>query len=232
MTVLQQNKMGWLVGIALAAGAACHAATEYTSERYDVILDRSPFGSDPLSTVSTPNANAQAQATVAALEKAYRLSFLLETETGEVRAGFQNLKPKKGEPISSVIMVDESFMGMKLKSIDMINSQATLEHNGQPVIFQLAKRVEQAKVVPVRPTSQLSRRSGSGFRRTQPAKQATPPQPKLSPEEQLIRREEIRKNLQDYQMEVIRKGMPPLPVPLTQEMDDQLVNEGVLPPTQ
>ena len=57
-----------------------------------------------------------------------------------------------------------------------------------------------------------------------------PPEPKLSPEEQRLRREEIRANLQDYQMEVIRSGMPPLPIPLTQEMDDQLVSEGVLPP--
>ena len=30
-------------------------------------------------------------------------------------------------------------------------------------------------------------------------------------------------------MEVLRKGMPPLPVPLTPEMDAQLVSEGVLP---
>ena len=32
-------------------------------------------------------------------------------------------------------------------------------------------------------------------------------------------------------MEVIRKGMPPLPIPLTKEMDDQLVAEGILPPS-
>ena len=31
-------------------------------------------------------------------------------------------------------------------------------------------------------------------------------------------------------MELIRNGMPPLPVPLTTEMDDQLVSEGILPP--
>jgi len=31
-------------------------------------------------------------------------------------------------------------------------------------------------------------------------------------------------------MEVIRSGMPALPIPLTPEMDDQLVSEGILPP--
>ena len=31
-------------------------------------------------------------------------------------------------------------------------------------------------------------------------------------------------------MEVIRQGLPPLPIPLTPEQDSQLVKEGVLPP--
>lgn len=36
--------------------------------------------------------------------------------------------------------------------------------------------------------------------------------------------------LERFQQEVIRKGMPALPIPLTKEMDDQLVREGILPP--
>ena len=40
---------------------------------------------------------------------------------------------------------------------------------------------------------------------------------------------ELEKHLQDYQMEVIRKGLPAHPIPLTKEMDDQLAKEGVLP---
>jgi len=45
----------------------------------------------------------------------------------------------------------------------------------------------------------------------------------------------LQKSLVGAQMELIRargtKG-PPLPLALTPEMDDQLVKEGVLPPTQ
>jgi len=224
----KNHRTAWVAGIALAIGAACLAETEYKPERYDVILDRSPFGSDPLSTVSTPDTSAQQRAAAAALEKTCRLSFLLESEAGEIRAGFQNLKPQKGDPSSSVIRIGESFMGMKLKSIDMGNSEATLEHNGKPITFQLSRAPDQAKPAP-QTTSSSSRRFGGGFR---PQTPAPPPAPKLSPEEQKKRREEIRKNLQDYQMHVIREGMPPLPVPLTKEMDDQLVAEGVLPPTE
>jgi hypothetical protein len=41
--------------------------------------------------------------------------------------------------------------------------------------------------------------------------------------------EEIGRLLQEYQKELIRKGMTPLPIPLTPETDRQLVEEGYLP---
>jgi hypothetical protein len=219
-----------LAGLVTVAAVTCFSATEYKPERYDVILDRSPFGADPLTGAAAAAATAQdkaAAAAAAALEKNFRLSFLLESQDGEIRAGFQNLKPKKGEPSSTIIMVGESFMGMKLKSIDFFNSEATMEHQGKPVIFQLSK-AQAAKVATKKP-AQPQRRFGGGFRRQAPQPEK-PKEPELSPEEQRIRREEIRANLQDYQMEVIRSGMPPLPIPLTPEMDDQLVAEGILPP--
>ena len=40
---------------------------------------------------------------------------------------------------------------------------------------------------------------------------------------------EVEKRLREYQMNLIRKGMTPLPIQLTPEMDAQLVKEGVLP---
>ena len=43
--------------------------------------------------------------------------------------------------------------------------------------------------------------------------------------------EDAEKMLQEYQMHLIRKGLAPLPLKLTPEMDDQLVKEGVLPAT-
>lgn len=224
----------WVVGIALAVSASCWADTEYTAERYELILDRSPFGADPLLGVELANSErekADAAAAVAAAAKELRLCFLLETESGEIRAGFQNLKAKQGDPKSIILLVGESFMGMKLLKIDMDDSQATLQSKGQPVVFELSKAPVSAKAAAV-PPQQPQRRFGGGFRRRtpQPKEPAKPPEPQLSPEEQRKRREEIRANLQNYQMEVIRSGMPPLPIPLTQDMDDQLVSEGILPP--
>lgn len=43
-------------------------------------------------------------------------------------------------------------------------------------------------------------------------------------------REELQTHLRDQQMDAIRSGKPPRPIPLTHEMESQLVEEGVLPP--
>ena len=56
------------------------------------------------------------------------------------------------------------------------------------------------------------------------------PNVKLTVQQQEQRKQEIQESLWQYQMDVIRAGLPPLPVPLTKQMDDQLVAEGVLPP--
>lgn len=221
----------------LVAGMAYAEATKYNPKRYDVILDRSPFGAEPLQGATGPGQSAAAAA--AAATKELRLCFLLESESGEVRAGFQNLKAKRGDPKSVVLMVGESFMGMKLLEIDLPGSQATMESRGKSVVFDLSKSPLSAKTSPAKAAASTSqkpvpqRRFGGGFRRRTPPPQKPtppPPEPKLSPEEQARRRAEVRANLEDYQMEVIRSGMPPLPIPLTPEMDRQLVDEGVLPP--
>ncbi len=49
-------------------------------------------------------------------------------------------------------------------------------------------------------------------------------------EDELIREAEIQSHLQNYQKELIRQGLPPLPIPLTPQTDAELVKEGVLAP--
>ncbi|WP_372807160.1 hypothetical protein [Pontiella sp.] len=215
-----------ILAMACAAGAG---AVEYKRERYQVILERSPFGEDPTlaqEDVNQAKEDAAAAAAAKALEKEIRLCFLMETDGGEFRAGFQNLKPQKGDPSSVLLMEGESFKGMKLSKIDIANNSATLINNGKPVTFELAKAPAAAK--PARPApSSTTRRFNQGFQR--PEQPTKPAQPELT-EEELAKRAEVQENLRQYQMEVIRAGMPPLPIPLTKDMDDQLVAEGVLPP--
>ena len=227
----KQSTIILCTGFALAfAPSGWAEKTEYTLERYDVIIERSPFGEDPLAPELVARQEAAAALAAAkALAKELRLCFLLEGESGEIRAGFQNLTAKPGDPRSVMLMVGDNFRGMKLTNIDLLNSSATLLHMGKPVTFELTKAPASARQGPPKAAPKKpERRFGGGFRR-KPPKPVKPPEPQLSPEEEAVRREEVRENLRQYQMEVIREGMPPLPIPLTQEMDDQLVSEGVLP---
>jgi hypothetical protein len=215
--------------ILIASGLTASAA-DYERDRYDVITERSPFGEDlMLAQEAAQDAKdaAAAAATAKQMEKELRLCYLLEAESGEIRAGFQNLKARPGQPQSIMLMVGESHNGMKLSDIDIENNSATLSLNGKPVTFELTKSAAPAPAAKV--AAQPARRFGTGFR-PKPPEQPKEPEPQLSPEEQAANREEIRENLRQYQMEVIRSGMPPLPIPLTKDMDDQLVAEGILPP--
>lgn len=242
MTGSRFNRLAAGLGILVWTTGVCHAqnaGTEYSRERYDVIVERSPFGADPLT--DTQAADQAADATLKTLEKELRLCFLLKSQSGDIRAGFQNIKARPGEPKSVMLMVGESFRAMKLLEIDIENSTATLQYQGKPLTFELSKGTAATPAVAKTPQApaQPQRRFGGGFRRNlppaepaQPAVQPQPTVPQLSPEEEAQRQQEVRENLQQYQMEVIRSGMPPLPIPLTQEMDDQLVAEGVLPPAE
>lgn len=241
MTGSKGNRLAaiWVMVWATGVCPAQDTVTEYSRERYDVIVERSPFGADPLT--DTAVSDKASSATLKALERQLRLCFLLKSQSGDVRAGFQNITAKAGEPKSVILMVGESFRAMKLLEVDIDNSTATLQYQGKPMTFELSKgkaaAVAAAKTP--QPPTQPQRRFGGGFRRrtppaeeVQPAPQPKPAVPQLSPEEEALRREEVRENLRQYQMEVIRSGMPPLPIPLTKEMDDQLVSEGVLPPVE
>jgi hypothetical protein len=217
----------------LVLGVSAVGETQYTRARYDLIVERSPFGEDAVDAdkLAQQQEMADQQAAIKAaqaLAKELRLCFLLESDAGEVKAGFQNLKAKPGDPRNIMLMVGDNYRGMKLKSIDLENATAELDHGGKPILFELTKAPVAVQAAPKTP-AQPQRRFGGGFRREQP-QEPKQEQPKLSPEEQARQREETRENLRQYQMEVIRAGMPPLPIPLTKEMDDQLVAEGILPP--
>lgn len=55
-----------------------------------------------------------------------------------------------------------------------------------------------------------------------PSPQSTDTAPQMSGDK-------LSRHLQDFKMEVIRQGLPPLAIPLTPEQDQQLVEAGVLP---
>ena len=200
--------------------------------KYQIIIDRQPFGKELISpepSVSSIKDEATALAAAKAAEKELRLCFIFETTKGMIRAGFQNKIVKKGEPKSIMLGVGDSFKGMKLVDVNIQESTATLDRNGVMIMFSLNKPAENSlgnlKTSP-------TRKFNSGFREQNINTKVITKEKevKLTAQQQEQRKQEIQESLRQYQMDVIRAGLPPLPVPLTKQMDDQLVSEGVLPP--
>jgi hypothetical protein len=94
---------------------------------------------------------------------------------------------------------------------------------------QEAQRIRQSKTNEP-PTSVASLRSGKG----KPSSSLSVTGQSLlkmlgQSEDSEMSAEEVNTLLQEYQKELIRSGQTPLPIPLTPETDQQLVEEGILP---
>ena len=201
-------------------------------DKYQIIIDRQPFGRELISpepSVSSIKSEAEAIAAAKSAEKELRLCFIFETTKGLIRAGFQNKIVKAGEPKSIMLGVGDTFKGMKLVDVNIQESTATLDRNGVMIMFSLNKPAKNT-IGSSKTTS--TRKFNSGFRspNTNDKEVKKEVNVKLTVQQQEQRKQEIQESLRQYQMDVIRAGLPPLPVPLTKQMDDQLVSEGVLPP--
>jgi hypothetical protein len=211
-------------------GLISSQAQTYDRSRYTLILDREPFGSEPVVPQDLPPSKEQQAAEV---NDQLRLCMVVEEENGEKRAGLERKKHMAGKGIakSFVLSIGQSEQDVKLVDVDVAAGQATIMNRGQRIVLAIEKGATPAAAPPtIAPRASMPIRRVNTGARSQAVNAAPPKEPPRQPTPE--EREQIRKNLQEYQMEVIRKGMPPLPIPLTEEMDNQLVAEGVLPPTE
>lgn len=190
-------------------------------ERYQVILDRKPFGEAP----PVPEVPPPPPSPSESFARTLRLSALLEVEDGGLRAGIVDQQTQK----SFFLGEGEVVEGIELVSVDYDNEEVVLRRGSEMAVLKLAS----TEIQPLGPAEQqarlqeVSRRPSYAERRRlrEERRRQPPPEPKYTGEE-------LERHLREYQMEVIRQGLPPLPIPLTPEMDDQLVAEGILPPLE
>lgn len=208
-----------------AVAASGALPSEVAFDRYQVILDRKPFGDLPPAE-GLVNAMPQAES----FAKSLRLSTIIDVDDGTtVKVGFVDTRTGK----SYMLMPGESQDGIEVVSANWIDEEAILRQGAEMALIKLASGVvtaitpaeqqkrEQTAVQQGRPSYEERRRMRQ--REQEREEQEPPPQPRYTGDA-------LKKHLQEYQMEVIRQGLPPLPIPLTPEMDKQLVTEGVLPP--
>jgi hypothetical protein len=198
--------------------AALGIASETGFDRYQPIVDRLPFGKEP------PGEEVVQVSIDQSFARQLRLSMLFEGPDGDVRAGIVDTAGSK----SYILHPGESKDGVELVEADLQSSEAMLRKGNEMALLKL----ESGSAEPLSPSQQTSRQSSYAERRRALLKkieerrkqtQEEPPEPRLTGEA-------LKKHLEEVQMNAIREGLPPLPLPLTPEMDEQLVSEGVLPP--
>lgn len=224
------------MAIALCALAPDVQATAFDdASRYDVILSSQLFGA-PADAASVTNTAPVAAPPPAA--RNLRLCGITTKKGGKTKVGFVDLSAKP-EKNYLIYVGAKSADGYEVLDANLEDRKARIRKDGQEFELSMqtaaiggapgaggaglpaavaAARAPTATSPGVNYLSRLrERREALRVRTVEP--------PKLTGED-------LQQRYRDIQMEQIRKGGPTLPIPLTKEMDDTLVKEGVLPPTQ
>ena len=191
-------------------------AAEEGFARYQLIIDKHPFGEEPLEAETVQISLNQSFA------RHLRLSMLFEGPGGDVRAGIIDEKEKK----NYILSIGETEAGLELIEADLAASEAMLRKGNEVALFKLKSDTPE----PLSRSQQAARRSSYAGRRSARLATANKDTEPKKPEAPRLTGEALRKHLENVQMDAIRNNLPPLPLPLTPEMDNQLVAEGVLDP--
>ncbi|MEI7850262.1 MAG: hypothetical protein WCH86_00350 [Kiritimatiellales bacterium] len=186
-------------------------------KRYQLILDKQPFGQEP------PEADIVQVPASQSFARNLRLSMLFEGPDGTTRAGIIDTSSKK----SYILRIGEPQDGLEVVEADVKTSEAMVRKDNEVALFKL----EAGSGETISRTEQSSRKSSYAERRQALLKKVEEkPQPAEPPSQPTLTGDALQKHLENVQMDAIRNGLPPLPMPLTSAMDAQLVKEGVLPP--
>ncbi len=111
-------------------------------DRYQVILDRMPFGLppanfDPNFDPDSARAEAQAQAEQQRLAQQINMSAVAITPGGKTAIGFTDLNTKP--PVNYYLLVGESSNGWQVKEADFDAETATIEKDGVSITLKLGQ---------------------------------------------------------------------------------------------
>ena len=229
-----------IVLLGLVAGPSLAATGGGGLGDYEVIIQRKPFG-EPPPEPEVPVTAAPATPAGPGLADLYKLVAISETDMG-LRVGLVETKTSK----SYYLRVGELEDGIELIDADYDMDKALIRKGPQEAWLSMGGSMKSLSPQPIgAPPRVPAMTPGSAggaagvavsyaARRRQRMAELEERRRQMAQAPQLPP-EELKKHLETYQMELIRSGGekgPPLPIPLTPEMDDQLVAEGVLPPAE
>ncbi len=236
------NRFCHVIAVCIACVMTMHIKASEDFSRYDVILERRPFGARVEEPVAPPVSDEPP-----AFVNELRMVAMTESPAG-VRVGF--LDTQHRPPRTYFLYVGETEDGLLLADADFDSEQALVSKDGE----QYWMRMGEAQSAPQ--NAGTSEREGRGRRRSPdrgsrdrgvvrasggngdgtPESYAARRRQRLeemrrrAEESRQLSEEEVERQLREYQMRLIREGRTPLPIPITEEMDAQLVSEGILPP--
>lgn len=210
---------------AAAASAALPAVRPFSD--YEVILSRAPFGAPPSAAdaaeaerVVPIQESFAAQMTLSGIFEAKSDSALIEVA----------ITDRRDNSYFTLKIGETSDDGVTLLEADYEAEEAMIKKGAEVVVLSMkgtpGQVLSQSDLESRRTEMEQKRLSYAERRRLRQQARMKPrelPKPRYTGEE-------LKKKLQESQMESIRKGMPPLPVTLTPENDAILVAEGFLPP--
>lgn len=210
--------LGLAIGcVTLPAGAAIPPFSHY-----QVILDRQPFGAAPDPSQIPEKIIPVSESFAASMQL---LGFFEEDHN--VRAAIMDRKDNS----YFSLYVGESENGIELIDVDYDKEEAVLRKGDEVVVLTMRaggeSQVLSREAVEQRTKEAAERRLSYAERRK--ARQLARAKPPEIPKPKLTGAA-LEEHLQNYQMEVLRQGLPPLPVQLTPDRDAQMVAEGLLPP--
>lgn len=202
-----------------------------TLGKYQLILDKQLLGS--VKAAPPPAPRPEPEITPPSWAQDYRMT-MMTLDEDRVRVGLQHIQNN-----SAFLLIEgeDSHTEFTLVSANYDQGSAEVRRLGDLHRFELqsgpavAARAQRVDPSPVSTNVRGANRRGirpPGVRpvpREQESNEAEEPQVR-----RFETREELEAHLREQQMDAIRTGKPPLPIPLTEEMDDQLVREGVLDP--
>jgi len=237
--------------IVSSAGTALGVKTDYEFSRYQVILDRMPFGEPPpppsvVAPPAQPPTNEPAKNSVL---HSLRICALREVGGGKVRVGIVNIKEKPAK--SYYLYTGQMQDGIRVADVDYGKRMALLQADNEelwipmnagpggpipgskPIVAAAAKPIVKPAAKGVRtPAKRAKSAVRKSYSQRLKARRKMEEERKLqiAAEKAKLSSEELKQYFQEKQMELIRNGQPALPIQLTPEMDSQLVREGYLDP--
>jgi len=230
---------GFTAVIAETRGAVVAPAFSVAEDfsRYQSIIDRKPFGM--ASTQESSQTNNPGVDSANLFTKTLKMVAIKLEKSGKTRIGFIN--QAAGNKSYYMRVGEVSVDGIEVVEADFKQESALLKKDSQTGWIYMNNRQSSmeggkgmARGTATVPRAAASVKTVKNTSYHNSVQKINEDRTKFilwrSASKQKLSEEEMSEQLQISQMDIIRQGLPALPIPLTKEMDDQLVAEGVLPP--